>query len=122
MTVVRSFLLESEKFDRKRMLVDLAELNGRVFSFPAYNATVAIMPEFPGSRMMVVSVSIAEPRETKFKRKVGEYHALRRMFDDCEYIKLPSVFNTWVTDTWDGEPNRMYQDEWAERFVDGFTL
>lgn len=122
MTVVNSKLSPGMKQNRKVMLADLADLNGRVFSFPTYNATVAIMPEFPDSRMMLVSVSIAEPRETKFKRKVGEYHALRRMFETSEYIKLLSVFNTWVTDTWDDKSTKMYQDEWAERFVASFVL
>ena len=114
---VNSSLSASQKYDRKRRLKDLSDWKGRVFSFPTYNATVAIMPEFSGSRMMLVSVSIAEPRETKFKRKVGEYHALRRMFEDCEYIKLPSVF--W-SDIDDIEPS--YLEDWAEQFAASFVL
>jgi len=75
------------------MLKDLDSLNGMIFSFPDKGATVAIMEEFPGSRMMLVSISIADSSETKFKPKVGEYHALRRMFIDNEYLKIRTVFS-----------------------------
>ena len=118
---VNSKLNVHEKALRKQMRDEFDRLGGMIYSFPGYSATVAIMEEFPGSRMMLVSVSIAEPRESKFRRKVGEFHALRRMFE-AEYIKLLSVFNTGVTDTWDDESTRMYQDEWAECFAAGFTL
>lgn len=64
------------------------------FSFPEKGVTVAIMPTGPS--MGVFSLSIASASERKFRRKVGEYHAMVRMFnnqvlpvelcDDLKYI------------------------------------
>jgi hypothetical protein len=52
--------------------------NVKFFSFPGMGVTVAIMRTSPS--MGVFSVSIASDSERKFRRKVGEYHAMMRMF------------------------------------------
>lgn len=121
MTTVNSKLTKLQKAEHFEMLANLSDLNGEVYCFPEYSATVAIMPEFEGSRMMLVSVSIAEPREKKFRCKVGEYHAMRRMFDMNEYLILPTVFdndNSWLTD----EEMLEYRREWAENFAASLVL
>lgn len=122
MTHVNSSLVPHEKVMRKEYLRDLAELNGWIMSFPEYRVTVAFMPEFPGSKMMLVSISFAEYRETKFKRKVGEYHALDRMFNLCEYIKVPSVFDVDSMFGYAPEEIAEYQAEWAKCFAASLVL
>lgn len=108
---VDSRLDSYENINRKQWRKGLTALNGLIFSFPDWNTTVVLLPEFPGSRMMLVSVSMAEPRETKFKRKVGEFHALRRVFSANEYIKVPSVFAEY------DYLNPDMARDWAENFA-----
>ena len=120
MTKVNSKLTKLQKAEHFEMLANLSDLNGKVFCFPEYRATIAIMPEFEGSRMMLVSVSIAEPREKKFRCKVGEYHAMRRMFDLNQYIILPTVFDLEETDPdypYSEDEIHDYQREWANNFA-----
>lgn len=51
--------------------------------------TVAKFSEFPGARMARVAFSFASPDEQKIRRKVGEYHALMRLYRE-EYVMLPN--------------------------------
>lgn len=82
-------LSPSQKADRKVMLACFREFPGfRLESFPSLGVTIACRDEFNGSRMMLVSVSIASLKETKFCRKVGEYYALRRL-EMLEGITVP---------------------------------
>lgn len=73
---------------RKSMMALLVENGG--FIYQTGRVTVAKLPEFPDSKMAKFSVSICSESETKFRRKVGEFHALRKMFQDGEYVKLPN--------------------------------
>jgi len=57
----------------------------------SYNGfTVAFSPatELDDNRMLEVSVSYCAP-EDEFKKKVGKYHALRKFFEENNYIHLP---------------------------------
>ena len=86
-----SKLTPEQKISRKVMLRAVVNRGGRVYSDG--RVTLCLIPEFAGSRMMRVSVSVISPDELKFRRKVGEYHALSRMFDRAEFIIIPSWFN-----------------------------
>jgi hypothetical protein len=81
-------LNEYERDERKRWLNDLLMAGGFIGQSPCGRVTVALMPEFPGSRMARMSVAYAAPVETKTRRKVGEYWALSRIFGD-EWVKVP---------------------------------
>jgi hypothetical protein len=50
--------------------------------------TMFLQPEFAGSNMGLLSISIASPNETKIRRKVGEYMALERAANG-KYVKVP---------------------------------
>jgi hypothetical protein len=56
-----------------------------------YNGlTVAYSPatELDNNRMIEVSVSYCAP-EDKFKKKIGRYHALRKFFEENNYVHIP---------------------------------
>jgi hypothetical protein len=56
-----------------------------------YNGiTVAFIPAFegPDCRMLQVSVSYCA-LDDKFKKKIGKYHALRKLIDERELVQLP---------------------------------
>jgi len=58
---------------------------------PVYNGiTVAFSPatELDDNRMLEVSVSYCAP-EDAFQKKIGKYHALRKFFEENNYIHLP---------------------------------
>ena len=82
-------LTKEQKTMRKFFLEALQEQNGEIFSFPENNCTIVVIPEFTNSNMLRVSVSYSSDNEQKFRRKVGEYYALEKMFGNSEYIKLP---------------------------------
>ncbi len=92
MTVSNSKLDRDSKADRKVLLAALTAAGGQIFSFPnaGWGVTIAVMPEFEGSRTMRVAVAVASPAEEKFRRKVGEYVALCHM-DDGQSIAVPAV-------------------------------
>ena len=86
-----SKLNSAQKMLRKNMLVKVTGKGGEIFSFPECRATVAIVPVFTGSKMSRVSISFCSADETKFRRKVGEYHALNKLFDgECIYVPTPN--------------------------------
>lgn len=89
-----SKLNEFQKAKRKSMLSELHNAGGWLHS--DYGVTLCIMPEFAGSKMARVSVSVASEDEQKVRRKVGEYWALHRMMH-CEFILVPMLA---VTDYW----------------------
>lgn len=66
---------------------ELLALGGTIQMVGA-GVTICTLPEFEGSKMLLVSISICSDTETKVRRKVGEYHALTRMFSTYEYIKV----------------------------------
>lgn len=82
-----------QKTLRKNMLVKFTGEGGEIFSFSEHRTTVAIVPEFTGSKMSRVSVSICSPDEVKFRRKVGEYFALDKLFVG-EYVVVPTPNQT----------------------------
>jgi hypothetical protein len=68
-----------------------------------YNGfTVAFSPatELNDNRMLEVSISYCAPEDT-FKKKVGKYHALRKFFEENNYIHLPlgPMYRLSVEDT-----------------------
>lgn len=79
----------NQKTWRKEMLKLLQEKNGEIFSFPACNCTIVVVPEFTNSNMVRVSISYSSDNELKFRPKVGQYYALQKMFNEGDYIKLP---------------------------------
>lgn len=78
-----------QKGSRKHMLGILTAALGIVITSEDGRVTVAFMPEFEGSRMLRVAVSVASPDETKIRRKVGEYHALDKLFNCGMFIMVP---------------------------------
>ena len=82
--MANSKLTREQKNERKEML-SMFEFAWGYFHI-AYGVTLAIMPV---NKMAQVSVSIMSEDGQKFRRKVGEYHALNRM--NCgEYITIPA--------------------------------
>ena len=75
-----------QKAERKSMLSELHNAGGWLHS--DYGVTLCVVPEFAGSKMARVSVSVASEDEQKVRRKVGEYWALHRMMH-CEFIRVP---------------------------------
>lgn len=72
-----SKLTNQEKYFRKEAI--LLNPGLQLFSFPEMGVTVAIQET--GMNMAAFSVSIASDSEQKFRRKVGEYVAIKRMLD-----------------------------------------
>lgn len=92
MTVSNSKLTPEQKDTRKRWLNDLEYFNGEIATAGYF--TVAKIPLFNGSRMANFSVSKRSLDEQKFRRKVGEYHALRKLLAyPNENILLPNEFS-----------------------------
>lgn len=83
-----SRLTKNQKAERRAHLHTLFHAYGDIASSGRY--TVAKMPEFFGSKMARYSVSVCSKDEIKFRRKVGEYHALVRLFNWNECITLPN--------------------------------
>lgn len=83
-----SKLVPFQKEARKTMLATLGDNGGKVFYFADYGITIAIEPVFKGSKTATVSVSTASENETKLRRKVGEFYALAKLYDDM-YITVP---------------------------------
>lgn len=71
-----------DKQDRKRMLEEFKGLDGTLHSFPQYGVTIGIVPNAKEgdtpSKTAMMYTSIASNEEKKFRRKVGEFHALNR--------------------------------------------
>jgi hypothetical protein len=86
-----SKLSHEQKIFRKAALSDLRDCGGHIFT--SNRVTVAIMPEFAGSKMARMSVSIASENEQKLRRKVGEFHALERLHN-LESVPVPSYLDT----------------------------
>jgi hypothetical protein len=86
--ISNSKLTSAQKEIRKAHKEALVAQGGAIVTSSDGSVTVAFMPEFEGSRMLMVGVSIASPHELKIRRKVGEYHAMDNlMFGNV--IKVP---------------------------------
>jgi hypothetical protein len=85
-----SKLEKFQKVNRKVMLAGMRDAGGTIATVGRF--TVAIMPEFPGSSMARMSVSFASENETKLRRKVGEYHALARLYK-MQSVPVPVNFD-----------------------------
>ncbi len=82
--ISNSKLTKEQKTLRKTHRAALIKALGAIVTSENGRVTVAFMPEFKGSRMVSVGVSIASPREQKLRPKVGEFHALDNlMFGNC---------------------------------------
>lgn len=86
-----SKLSREQNLNRKSLKRELLALGGSIGLF-GQGVTVCQLPEFEGSKMSLVSISIASEDEIKTRRKVGEYHALQRMFNSGEYIKVKTEY------------------------------
>ncbi len=85
-------LTKEQKAQRREWLDEMEYLGGEVAN--AGNITVAKLSDFPGSKMAHFSVSVCSDTEKKFRRKVGEYHALRRLMEFYgEWVTLPAVIS-----------------------------
>ncbi len=86
--ISNSKLGKIQKSKRKAYLEMIVNAGGAIVTSEDGRVTLAFEPEFKGSRMLRVSVSVASPNERKIRSKVGEYHALTNLFTDfC--IKVP---------------------------------
>jgi hypothetical protein len=87
-------LTREQKDQRIEWLCELKFSGGEIAT--AGMITVAKRPAFPGSKMAHFSVSVCSDTEQKFRRKVGEYHALRRLMEfngnwnNGNWITLPA--------------------------------
>jgi hypothetical protein len=77
--------------------------DGQIFSFPDVGLTVAMQPEFPGSRMANVSLAWASYNEPRFMKNLGQAIALDRMVNG-ESIKVRCP--------------ESYYAQWAQFFAD----
>lgn len=85
-------LTKKQKAQRREWLDELEYAGGEVQSSGVF--TVAKLPDFHGSKMAHFSVSVCSDNEMKFRRKVGEYHALRRLMEfNGNWITLPSYIS-----------------------------
>lgn len=83
-----SKLTPVQKQVRKANKAELIARGGAIVTSSDGSVTLAFAPEFKGSRMLAVGVSVASPYERKIRAKVGEYHALDNlMFGNA--IKVP---------------------------------
>lgn len=90
-----SKLTVHQKMNRMEYLETLVMCHGAIVASLSGRVTLAFVPEFTGSRMLKVAVSYASPTEKKVRRKVGEYHALSKLFDTGEFIKIPDGFDPY---------------------------
>jgi len=74
-----SKLTRDQKAARKEMREELLQQGGSIVSSEFARMTVVT---FPQGNVTAVYSSVASPDEIKFRRKVGEYHALMRC-DSC---------------------------------------
>lgn len=86
-----SKLTPEQKIQRKQLMQTMRDSGGEIMQDSENGVTAVILYEFPGSRMVRVSFSFMSPDETKFRRKVGEYWALRRMFWTGESVAVPET-------------------------------
>lgn len=83
-----------QKAERKSMLSELHNAGGWLHS--DYGVTLCVVPEFAGSKMARVSVSVASEDEQKVRRKVGEFWALQRMaYGDSILVPMSAVIDYW---------------------------
>lgn len=71
-------LSDYEKVTLKHLKSGLRVDGGCIFTFDGM--TIAVKPAHPGSDMARFAVSFASPNEKKLRAKVGEYHALNKMY------------------------------------------
>ena len=83
-----SKLTKEQKEIRKAHKETLVSEGGAIVTSSDGSVTVAFMPEFKGSRMLAVGVSVASPYELKIRPKVGEYHAMDNLFFGA-IVKVP---------------------------------
>ena len=80
-----SKLTQEQKADRKEMMDALPK--GSTFAVSECGVTVLAVPE---GDLVAFSSAVMSEDEQKFRRKVGEYHALARYFA-AECIILPAA-------------------------------
>lgn len=83
-------LTKEQKAERKAWMQELHSASGHIYTNVSGTVTMVVMPENSGSRIVLATFAVASPNEEKIRRKVGEYHALRRMFMEYKYVKLPT--------------------------------
>lgn len=86
--ISNSKLNNGQKRIRKSHKAALVEAKGAIVTSSDGTVTVAFMPEFEGSRMLAVGISVASPHEQKIRPKVGEYHAMDNLFFGA-IVKVP---------------------------------
>lgn len=69
-----SKLTPQQKAERKELLAELPD--GATFANSSCGVTVLCVPDSP--TLVAISTAIMSADETKFRRKVGQYHALVR--------------------------------------------
>ena len=94
--ISNSKLTKLQKATHKEMLGMLTSAMGGIVTSNSGAVTVVWMPEFVGSRMVRVSVSVASPSERKIRAKVGEYHALDKLFNCEQFITVPNGVYMWT--------------------------
>ena len=88
MRTSNSKLSQVQKSELKSLKQDFENRGGVIVQNVDKGVTVAIVEAFPGSNTMRVSTSVQSPDERKFRRKVGEFHALQNMENE-RFIVLP---------------------------------
>ena len=91
MTQSNSKLDCEQKEILREMKSEFSDKHGQIFSFHENGVTIAIMQAFAGANTIKVATSVASPDEKKFRRKVGEYHALANMLYNDKFIVLPDI-------------------------------
>lgn len=87
--ISNSKLTKEQKEARKVRKAAIVAQGGAIVTSFDGRVTLAFVPEFQGSRMLAVGVSVASPNERKIRAKVGEYHALYNPMFGGNTIKVP---------------------------------
>lgn len=86
--ISNSKLTPAQKKTRKTHMAALGAMCGAIVTSSDGRVTLAFAPQFQGSRMLSVGVSVASPHERKIRAKVGEFHAMDNLMFGAT-IKVP---------------------------------
>jgi len=88
--MVKMKLAPTEKVMREEYLEQLEKNDGWIFTDYPNGVTYCFMPEFPGSKMMSMSLAVCNEKD-RFSRKYGEFVALDRMYMGDNYLVPQSM-------------------------------
>jgi hypothetical protein len=96
-------LNEFQKIDRKILKADLKMDKGGLFHSAMEGITVCIRPVFAitDAKFCRVSVATCDMETDTFKRKVGEFLALERMYEKEQFITIATMGRSYESIAYD---------------------